>query len=119
MEKKRSSPEPEAAGEFWGTVVAMRGRYTDFRRHKRDRRSRSLGSAGVSGVRRYRSLVAIPGARAPLILSTAGSMPIGMFGLAILLLAHDATGSVAQAGAGVGRPGPAQPPRGGRPGRAG
>ena len=42
--------------------------------------------------------MAIPGARVPLVLSTAGSMPIGMFGLAILLLAYDVTGSFAQAG---------------------
>jgi MFS family permease len=56
----------------------------------------------VTGVGRYRALVTIPGARAPLVLSAAGSMPIGMFGLAILLLAHDATGSFAQAGRVVG-----------------
>jgi MFS family permease len=56
----------------------------------------------VTGVQRYRALVGISGARAPLILSTAGSMPIGMFGLAILLLAHDTTGSFAQAGRVVG-----------------
>jgi MFS family permease len=54
------------------------------------------------GARRYRSLLALPGARAPVILSAAGSMPIGMFGLAILLLAHDATGSFAVAGRVVG-----------------
>lgn len=52
--------------------------------------------------RRYRELLALPGARAPLLLSTAGSMPIGMFGLGILLLAHDATASFAQAGRVVG-----------------
>jgi MFS family permease len=57
---------------------------------------------GVTGAERYRELLSIPGARAPLILSTAGSMPIGMYGLAILLLAHDATGSFAQAGRVVG-----------------
>jgi MFS family permease len=56
----------------------------------------------VTGVRRYRALVGLPGARAPLIFSTTGSMPIGMFGLAILLLAHDTTGSFAQAGRVVG-----------------
>src|SRR4051794_31605845 len=56
----------------------------------------------MSGTRRYRALLAIPGVRTPLLLSTAGSMPIGMFGLAILLLAHDATGSFAQAGRVVG-----------------
>jgi MFS family permease len=53
-------------------------------------------------VHRYRALVAIPGVRAPLALSTAGSMPIGMYMLAILLLAHDVSGSFAQAGRVVG-----------------
>ena len=47
---------------------------------------------------RYRALLALPGARAPMLLSIAGSMPIGMFGLAILLLVRDATGSFAEAG---------------------
>jgi hypothetical protein len=51
-----------------------------------------------SGLGRYRALVAIPGVRAPLLLSTAGSMPIGMFGLGILLLVQETTGSFAQAG---------------------
>jgi hypothetical protein len=51
-----------------------------------------------SGLGRYRALVAIPGVRAPLLLSTAGSMPIGMFGLGILLLVQGTTGSFAQAG---------------------
>ena len=51
---------------------------------------------------RYGALLSTPGARAPLILSTAGSMPIGMYGLAILLLAHDTTGSFASAGRVVG-----------------
>jgi len=55
-----------------------------------------------SGVGRYRALLAIRGARTPLILSTAGSMPIGMYGLAILLLARDAGGSFAEAGRVVG-----------------
>jgi predicted MFS family arabinose efflux permease len=49
-------------------------------------------------VHRYRTLLALPGARAPMLLSIAGSMPIGMFGLAVLLLARDATGSLAEAG---------------------
>ena len=48
--------------------------------------------------RSYRALLALPGARAPVIASALGSMPIGMFGLAILLLARDATGSFAEAG---------------------
>jgi MFS family permease len=49
-------------------------------------------------VQRYRTLLALPGARAPMLLSIAGSMPIGMFGLGILLLARDATGSLGDAG---------------------
>jgi len=53
-------------------------------------------------VHRYRALLALPGARAPVFLSIAGSMPIGMFGLAVLLLARDATGSLADAGRIVG-----------------
>ena len=55
-----------------------------------------------TGVGRYRTLVAIPGVRVPLALSTTGSMPIGMYMLAILLLAYDVTGSFAQAGRVVG-----------------
>jgi MFS family permease len=55
-----------------------------------------------TGARRYRALLTLPGARAPLIASVAGSMPIGMFGLAILLLVRDATGSFADAGRVVG-----------------
>jgi MFS family permease len=47
---------------------------------------------------RYRALLALPGARAPMLLSIAGTVPIGMFGLGILLLARDATGSLAEAG---------------------
>src|SRR4051812_12903601 len=49
-------------------------------------------------MRRYGALVRIPGARVPLVFSTLGSMPIGMFGLGILLLAYDTSGSFAQAG---------------------
>jgi len=49
-------------------------------------------------MRRYRALLSIRGARAPLVLSTLGSMPIGMYGFAILLLVHDVTASWAQAG---------------------
>ena len=52
--------------------------------------------------RRYRVLLAIPGARTPVVLSALGSLPIGMFGLAILLLVRDASGSFAQAGRVVG-----------------
>ncbi|MBV8217503.1 MAG: hypothetical protein JO325_03490 [Solirubrobacterales bacterium] len=47
---------------------------------------------------RYRALLALPGARAPMLLSIAGTIPIGMFGLAVLLLARDATGSRAHPG---------------------
>src|SRR3954453_19809301 len=54
------------------------------------------------GARRYRALLGLPGARRPVVLSAVGSMPIGMFGLAILLLAQDATGSFAIAGRVVG-----------------
>lgn len=55
-----------------------------------------------SGVGRYKALLAIRGARAPLVFSTAGSMPIGMYTLAILLLARDAGGSFGEAGRVVG-----------------
>jgi len=56
----------------------------------------------VLDTRRYRVLLAIPGARTPVVLSALGSLPIGMFGLAILLLVRDASGSFAQAGRVVG-----------------
>ena len=55
-----------------------------------------------AGARRYARLLSQPGARAPVLASTAGSLPIGMYGLAILLLARDATGSYAEAGRVVG-----------------
>ena len=55
-----------------------------------------------AGARRYTTLLALPGARGPVILSAIGSMPIGMFGLAVLLLAEEATGSFAVAGRVVG-----------------
>ena len=55
-----------------------------------------------AGARRYGELLALPGARRPVIASAVGSMPIGMFGLAILLLAEDTTGSFAVAGRVVG-----------------
>ena len=55
-----------------------------------------------AGARRYAALLALPGARRPVIASAIGSMPIGMFGLAVLLLAQDATGSFAIAGRVVG-----------------
>ena len=62
----------------------------------------SVLSHARTGAQRYGALLALPGARAPVVLSAAGSMPIGMFGLAILLLARDATGSFAEAGRVVG-----------------
>jgi MFS family permease len=43
-------------------------------------------------------LLRVPGARGPLIASALGSLPIGMYILAILLLAREATGSFAEAG---------------------
>jgi MFS family permease len=52
----------------------------------------------AGGPRSYRALLALPGARGPVIASTLGSAPIGMYGLAILLLARDASGSFADAG---------------------
>ena len=61
----------------------------------------ALGHARA-GARRYAALLALPGARRPVIASAVGSMPIGMFGLAVLLLAQDATGSFAVAGRVVG-----------------
>jgi MFS family permease len=55
-----------------------------------------------AGARRYLALLALPGARGPLIAAAIGSMPIGMFGLAILLLVRDASGSFAEGGRVVG-----------------
>src|SRR3954465_9330237 len=55
-----------------------------------------------AAARRYRALVSLPEARWPLVFSIAGSMPIGMYGLAILLLVRDANGSFAVAGRVVG-----------------
>jgi MFS family permease len=52
----------------------------------------------VRALARYRAVLTLPGARGPVAASILGSLPIGMFGLAILLLARDATGSYAQAG---------------------
>ena len=54
------------------------------------------------GARRYRALLALPGARRPVIASSLGSLPIGLFGLAILLLVEGSTGSFAAAGRVVG-----------------
>src|SRR5919202_3134900 len=55
-----------------------------------------------AGARRYRALVGMPEARWPLVFSVAGAMPIGMYGLAILLLVRDTSGSFAEAGRVVG-----------------
>jgi MFS family permease len=49
-------------------------------------------------VRRYRALLRVPGARGPVVASALGSLPIGMYILAILLLSREATGSFAEAG---------------------
>jgi MFS family permease len=56
-----------------------------------------LGHVAV-GARRYRALLALPGARGPVLASAAGSMPIGMYTFGIVLLVRDATGSFATAG---------------------
>jgi MFS family permease len=53
-------------------------------------------------VNRYRTLIGIHGVRAPLALSTSGSVPIGMYGFAILLLARDIDRSFGEAGLLVG-----------------
>ncbi|MEA2381193.1 MAG: hypothetical protein QOH72_1164 [Solirubrobacteraceae bacterium] len=55
-----------------------------------------------AGAGRYRALLTLPEARWPLVASIAGSMPIGMYGLGILLLVRDANGSFAVAGRIVG-----------------
>jgi MFS family permease len=55
-----------------------------------------------AGAGRYRAVLALPEARWPLVASVAGSMPIGMYGLGILLLVRDANGSFAVAGRVVG-----------------
>src|SRR3954464_9306678 len=55
-----------------------------------------------AGARRYGALVGLPVARWPLVFFVAGSMPIGMYGLAILLLVRESNGSFAVAGRVVG-----------------
>jgi MFS family permease len=52
----------------------------------------------LPGLGRYRAVLATPGVRAPLAASALGSLSIGMYVLSILLLAHDAAGSLAEAG---------------------
>ncbi len=59
-------------------------------------------SAVKEGVRRYAALLSLPGARLPVVASSLGSLPIGMFGLAILLLARESGESFAVAGRIVG-----------------
>ena len=56
-----------------------------------------LGHVRV-GARRYGALLALPGARGPVLASVAGSMPIGMYTFGLVLLVRDATGSFAAAG---------------------
>lgn len=56
----------------------------------------------MTGLGRYRTLISIRGVRAPLVFSTLGSVPIGMYGLAILLLVRDMDRSYGQAGLLVG-----------------
>src|SRR5829696_2348997 len=51
-----------------------------------------------AGARHYGALLALPGARGPVLASVAGSMPIGMYTFGIVLLVRDATGSFATAG---------------------
>src|SRR3954467_11761743 len=51
-----------------------------------------------AGAGRYRAVLALPEARWPLAASVAGSMPIGMYGLGILLLVRGANGSFGVAG---------------------
>jgi len=48
---------------------------------------------------RYSQLLALPHLKAAIIASVIGRLPIGIAGLAVLLLVHKATGSFAQAGA--------------------
>ncbi len=62
----------------------------------------ALASHLRAGARRYGALLSLPGARAPVVAAAIGCMPIGMYGLAILLLARDASGSFAEAGRVVG-----------------
>jgi MFS family permease len=51
-----------------------------------------------AGAGRYRAVLSLPEARWPLAASVAGSMPIGMYGLGILLLVRGANGSFGVAG---------------------
>jgi MFS family permease len=62
----------------------------------------AVGAHLRAGAGRYRALLGLRDARWPLVFSVAGSMPIGMYGLGILLLVRDANGSFAVAGRVVG-----------------
>ena len=64
-------------------------------------------SAVREGARRYGALLSLPGAKLPVVASSLGSLPIGMFGLAILLLAREADGRSPSPGASSGRSGSA------------
>jgi MFS family permease len=57
---------------------------------------------GRLGARRYAVLLALPAARRPVVASAVGSLAIGMYALAILLLTRESTGSFADAGQVVG-----------------
>ena len=52
----------------------------------------------MTGLGRYRALLALPGTRWPVLASAVGSLPIGMYILGIVLLARETTGSFGDAG---------------------
>lgn len=60
--------------------------------------SPSSPTSSSSGVGRYRRLLDAPGAPAALLLGTLARLPIGMTGLALLLLVQEETGSFARGG---------------------
>lgn len=62
------------------------------------RESRRLALPMIS-LARYTSLLAVPALRATFLASVIGRLPIGITGLAVLLLAQSSTGSFAHAGA--------------------
>ena len=86
---RRTLP-PRAAGLPQARQLRRRARAQARAAHARRR--------ALEGLSRYAALLRLPEARAPLIASALGALPIGMFGLAILLLARDTTGSFASAG---------------------
>ncbi len=61
----------------------------------------SWGRARI-GAGRYSALLMLPAARRPVVASAVGSLAIGMYALAILLLTRESTGSFAAAGQVVG-----------------